>query len=48
MSENEKDKGLVPRLRFPGFEGDVPVLPLKAITDFIFNKINISKISSNQ
>jgi len=29
MSENEKDKGLVPRLRFPGFEGEWEKKPVE-------------------
>lgn len=49
MSEdNDEKSALVPRLRFPGFEGIVSALPLAAIADFVNEKISVNQLTSQQ
>ena len=49
MSEqNNEKRALAPRLRFSGFEGKVPTLPLSAIADLVSEKIGIDQLTSKQ
>jgi type I restriction enzyme S subunit len=47
MSENDKHP-LVPRLRFPEFEGAVSALPLAAVADLVSERISVEQITSAQ
>lgn len=45
MVTAKKPKGAVPRLRFPGFEGEVRALPLDSVADFVNEKVSVNQIS---
>lgn len=46
--ENKDDSELVPRLRFPEFEGIISALPLAAVADLVTEKISVDEITSQQ
>ena len=46
--ENDEKSALVPRLRFPEFDGIVSALPLAAVADFVSEKISVDQITSAQ
>lgn len=46
--ENSEKSALVPRLRFPEFDGIVSALPLAAVADLVGEKINVDQITSAQ
>ncbi len=49
MSEESMEKSaLVPRLRFPEFDGTLSALPLAAVADFASEKISVEEITSEQ
>jgi len=49
MSEEGGEKSaLVPRLRFPDFDGIVPALPLAAVADFVSAKTSVDQITPAQ
>lgn len=44
MAKVKKVQGAVPRLRFPGFEGGVPVMPLAELAELVTEKIGIDQM----
>lgn len=46
--DNNEKRPLLPRLRFPGFDGEVSTLPLAAVADLVSEKINVDQLTSKQ